>query len=91
MSHIQDYQQFAYEARALAVPKLTAEQRWHLEVLAGCPDGCSEELIAARGFTRGVIAELILAGFASAQRKRKVRRFQITEQGRQALRWGVAP
>ena len=46
--------------------RLCADHRRALAVLAGCPDGCTEALLLAQGFTRGLIAELILAGLARA-------------------------
>jgi hypothetical protein len=46
--------------------RLPAEHRRALAVLASCPDGCTEALLLAYGFTRGLIAELILAGLARA-------------------------
>ena len=46
--------------------RLPAEHRRALAVLASRPDGCTEALLLAHGFTRGLIAELILAGLARA-------------------------
>ena len=45
---------------------LSAEQRRALELLGGHGNGCTEDLLVAHGFSRALVAELILAGLASA-------------------------
>jgi hypothetical protein len=64
-----------------------------LELLAACPDGCTEARMLANGFTAELLVELVTAGLASAQAERvvaggrtvEVARVRITEAGRQAL------
>ena len=43
------------------------DRRRALELLASCPDGCTETIMLAHGFTVGQLDELIRAGFATAQ------------------------
>jgi len=45
---------------------LTGEQIGALEILAGHPEGCTEALLKARGFTVGLLGKLIRAGLATA-------------------------
>jgi hypothetical protein len=45
---------------------LTGQQIRALEMLAGCPDGCSEAVLKANGFTIGLLGKLIRAGLATA-------------------------
>jgi hypothetical protein len=45
---------------------LTGAQISMLEMLAGCPDGCSEAVLKANGFTIGSLGKLIRAGLATA-------------------------
>jgi hypothetical protein len=45
---------------------LTGEQISALEMLAGCPDGCTEAVLKANGFTIGLLGKLIRAGLATA-------------------------
>ena len=52
------------------MPQLTADLRRALEVLANTPNGCTENVLLARGISRDVIAELI-------------RNIRITDAGRQ--------
>jgi phage tail protein X len=69
---------------------LTGEQISMLEMLAGCPDGCSEAVLKANGFTIGSLGKLIRAGLATATpgiveaggRTLGVVRLAITEKGR---------
>jgi hypothetical protein len=73
--------------------ELAADQRRALELLAASPNGCTELLFLAHGFTRNLLADLILAGFVSAETERvmaegwpiNVRRIRITDAGRRAL------
>jgi hypothetical protein len=69
---------------------LTGEQISALEMLAGCPDGCTEAVLKANGFTIGLLGKLIRAGLATATpgiveasgRTLGVVRLAITEKGR---------
>jgi hypothetical protein len=74
-----------------------AEARWSpryaLKLLADCRDGCTEALMSAHGYSPAALADLVGAGLAAVHVERwragaewlEVRRFQITEAGRQAL------
>jgi hypothetical protein len=79
------------------------DRRCALELLASCPDGCTEALMLARGFTTRQMVELVRAGLATATAERvvagglklEVARVRITEAGRRALaeslpRWRLA-
>ena len=68
--------------------------RWRaLELLASSPDGCSEAIMLARGFTVEQMVELVHAGLATINAERvamgartfKVARVRITEAGRSTL------
>jgi hypothetical protein len=69
---------------------LTGKQRAALDLLAGCPDGCTEAAMKANGFGIGLLATLIRAGLAVATpgvvqaggRTLGVVRIAITEMGR---------
>jgi hypothetical protein len=69
---------------------LTGEQISALEMLAGCPCGCTEAVLKAKGFTIGLLGRLIRAGLATATpgiveaggRTLGVVRLAITEKGR---------
>jgi len=74
------------------------ERRRALELLAASPDGCTEAIILAHGFTTDFLVDLIRAGLATAQTERavvgrrsmQVTRMRITDAGRRALgelRW----
>jgi hypothetical protein len=62
-------------------------------LLAACPDGCTDALMLANGYTADLLVELIHAGLAVAQPERmvaggrriEVARVRITEAGRRAL------
>lgn len=64
-----------------------------LELLASCPDGCTEAIMRAHGFTTAQLVELIHAGFATTtaervvagSRKIEVATVRITEAGRRVL------
>ena len=67
-------------------------RRRALTVLAGCPDGCTESLLMAHGFTTKVLADLVRTELATARRERvgrrraiKIVRLRISEAGRKAL------
>jgi hypothetical protein len=69
------------------------DRRRALELLAACPDGCTEAILAAHGFTTTAIVGLVRAGLASATSKRvvagsrtmEVSTVRITDAGRRAL------
>jgi hypothetical protein len=69
------------------------DRRRALELLAASPDGCTEAIMRAHGFTVPQMAELIRAGLATAiperrvagRRKVEVMVVRITEAGRRAL------
>jgi hypothetical protein len=69
------------------------DRRRALELIASCPDGCTETIMLAHGFTVGQLDELIRAGFATAQPDRmragdraiEVTRVRITEAGREMV------
>ena len=72
------------------------ERRRALELLAASPDGCSEAIMLAHGFTVDFLVDLIRTGMATRQTERVVAggramaRVRITEVGRRALaelRW----
>jgi hypothetical protein len=48
------------------IRRLTGEQIRAFEMLAGHPEGCTEALLKASGFTVGLLGKLIRAGFATA-------------------------
>jgi hypothetical protein len=74
-------------------PRLTPKARWALELLAVDRRGLTETLLRTYGFTLRMLAALIRAGLATAQRQTvradgraiKVIRIRITEAGRQAI------
>jgi hypothetical protein len=69
------------------------DRRRALELLAASPDGCTEALMFANGFTAELLIELVRAGLASAHAERmiangktmEVARMKISEDGWQAL------
>jgi hypothetical protein len=69
------------------------DRRRALELLAGSPDGMTEALLVAHGFTVKLLVALIRDGLASAKSERvvaggkpmEVTRVRITETGRRAL------
>jgi len=73
------------------VPK--PNRRRALELLASCPDGCTEGLMFVNGFTVELLLELVQTGLASAYAERKIvdgkmteiARLGITDQGRRLL------
>jgi hypothetical protein len=68
-------------------------RRRALELLAASPDGCTEALMAANGFSAELLLELMHDGLVSAHSERmvadgkimEVARVKITDNGRQAL------
>jgi hypothetical protein len=72
------------------IPGLTGEQIGALEMLTGCPGGCTESELKAKGFTIGLLGGLIRAGLATATpaivetggRALGVVRLAIAEKGR---------
>jgi hypothetical protein len=78
----------------LTGPRLSAEQRSALRLLAGDPHGATEELLVlAHGFNGDMIAGLVRTGLATAQREMMKAggktvegvRIMITQAGRGAL------
>jgi hypothetical protein len=69
------------------------DRRRALELLAASPDGCTEALMFANGFTAELLVELVRAGLASAHAERmvadgrmmEVARMKISEAGWQAV------
>jgi hypothetical protein len=75
-------------------PHLSAEQRRALELLASSPHGAIDEVfVLAHGFSRDMLAGLVLAGLATVVTETlradgptiMVERIQITDAGRLAL------
>jgi hypothetical protein len=70
-----------------------ADRRRALELLAASPDGCTEAILRAHGFTIEQMVALVRAGLATATADRvimgpdsiEVARVRITEKGRRAL------
>jgi hypothetical protein len=72
---------------------LAATRRRALAVLDSSPDGCTEAIMLAHGFTAELLIELVQEDLASVtsectrgRNEGKVIRFKITQAGRQALR-----
>jgi hypothetical protein len=69
------------------------DRRRALELLAASPEGCTEALMFANGFTAELLVELVRVGLASAHAERmvangrmtEVARMKISEAGWQAL------
>jgi hypothetical protein len=69
------------------------DRRRALELLATSPNGCTEAVMLAHGFTVDFLAEIVRAGLATAKVERVVAggrtietvRIRITEAGRRAL------
>jgi hypothetical protein len=70
-----------------------ATRRRALELLAASPDGATEAILLAHGFTIDLLVELVRAGLATAKAERvmaggrtiEVANVRITEAGRRAL------
>jgi hypothetical protein len=58
------------------------DRRRALELLAASPDGCTEALMFANGFTAELLVELVQAGLASAHAERMIAEGKMTEVGR---------
>jgi hypothetical protein len=58
------------------------DRRRALELLAASPDGCTEALMFANGFTAELLVELVQAGLASAHAERMIADGKMTEVGR---------
>ncbi len=73
--------------------RLTPKARRAMELLAVDERGLTETLLRTYGFTRGMLANLVRRGLATAQRQTakaggqtlEVVRFRITDAGREAL------
>jgi hypothetical protein len=72
------------------VPK--PDRRRALELLASCPEGCTEGILAAHGFTieqmvvvRGGLASATAERVVAGSRKLEVARVKITDAGRRVL------
>jgi hypothetical protein len=69
------------------------DRRRALELLASSPDGCSEAIMLARGFTVEQMVELVRAGLATTNGERvaigartiEIARVRITEAGRSTI------
>jgi hypothetical protein len=75
------------------------DRRRALELLAASPEGCTEALMFANGFTAELLIELVRAGLASAHPERtvadgkvtEVARVGITDEGRRVLTSSTSP
>src|SRR5262245_1543798 len=85
----------AYPSKKLSRPLLTKDGRRVLELLVGsAQQGCTEAFLLAHGFTVDLLADMVRAGFATAQSERvraggqpiDVTRVHITDAGRRALK-----
>src|SRR5262249_13063832 len=85
----------AHPSKKLTRPLLTKDGRRVLELLVGSSrQGCTEAFLLAHGFTVDLLADMVRAGFATAQSERvraggqpiEVTRVHITNAGRRALR-----
>ena len=61
------------------------DRRRALELLAASPDGCTEALMFANGFTGELLIELVRAGLASVHAERMVADGKMTEVARMKL------
>jgi len=74
---------------------LTSDRRRTLRLLAGAPEGCTEAVMLAHGFTVPLLVDLCIAGLAIATPERMVAggrtaeivRMKITEAGRAGGPW----
>ena len=72
---------------------LTDERLRALRIISRCPDGCTEAILLAHGFTIGMLAELVFDRLAATKVEKtraggktmNVVRLRITDAGRQAL------
>src|SRR4029450_887764 len=58
------------------------DRRRALELLASSPDGCTEGLMVANGFTVELLLELVRTGLASAHAERRIVDGKMTEVAR---------
>ena len=65
------------------VPK--PDRRRALELLASSPDGCTEGLMVANGFTIELLLELVRTGLATAHAERRVVEGKMTEVARMGI------
>jgi hypothetical protein len=73
--------------------RLSTKARYALELLAVDPRGLAEPLLLTYGFTRRMLADLVSAGLATAQRQTvrpggtatEVVHIRITDAGRRAI------
>ena len=78
---------------AMQQPRLSAEQRRALKLLARIPGGATEATLFAHGFWREMLAEFVLAGLATVTTAfiraggpaMRVDRYRITAAGRRAI------
>ena len=85
------YMALAERRRGRCGPK--PNRRRALELLASCPDGCTEAILAARDIPVSLIVQLVRAGLATTKAERvvagrltiEVTKIWLTEAGRQAL------
>ena len=74
-------------------PHPKPDRRRALELLASCPDGCTEAIMLAHGFTTELLVRLVRDGLASVTaenmvaggQKLEIARVKITAAGRKAL------
>jgi hypothetical protein len=72
---------------------LNRDQRWALRLLAAAPNGATEAIMLAHGFTVSLLDDLALRGLATTEKRAmragrrpiKVTWLMITDAGRQAL------
>jgi hypothetical protein len=77
----------------MTLPRLNAEQRRALVLLAAGPRGCTKGRLLADGFTVDMLADLVHEELATAQRGTmrvggrtiRVERYRITDAGRRAI------
>ena len=65
-------------------PLTPQARRRALVLLASCPDGCTEAILAAHNIPAEIVAKLLRKGLATAAADR-VGRVWITERGRRGL------
>jgi hypothetical protein len=73
--------------------RLSPRQRRALEFLASIPNGATEALLLAHGFSHRILAGLVLAGLAtvasepmrSGRQIIRIEQYRITEAGRKAV------
>ena len=66
------------------LPLTPQARRRALVLLASCPDGCTEAILAAHNIPAEIVAKLLHKGLATAGAER-VGRVRITERGRREL------